>query len=599
MEEKLKSIWRKPWRGPLAWLLGWVALMLALALIFWLVLSISGSRPRPAEDARLFWSLAAGMTLLMLLVAFIRWLANGRNLKRFIFLAACAATLVGLFYAEEDWRGKRAWENYKHEWEAKGERFDFASIVPPPVPDEKNFAMTPVMYTSYGFILTRDGRLIPSEQRPTNWVNRLEFKLGDDQVDDGWNTNAIGYWARGTLSNLKLWQEHYRELAAKTNEFAVPPQPGAPAADVLLALSKYDATVEELRQAAQLPECRFPLNYDADDPAEIYLPHLAALKRSSRLLELRALAELENGESDKALADVMLTLRLSEHVQREPTLIGMLVRIAMTDIAMQPVYEGLAKHRWTDAQLAAMEAEMAKIDFLADFTFSMRCERAFAGGILDYISRKDRVKRYDNLTSYQSFDEAGKAPESPMKGFFLRVEICLMPQGWFELNKLTIARMHETWLLHITDPEKHQVMPQMVIPQQWQPVNTLFNIFARELIPELPNSAKKSARGQMTVDLARTAMALERYRLAHGEYPETLDGLAPQFIAQVPHDVIGGGPLKYRRTSDGLFVLYSIGWNEKDDGGVMVDSGSQPHIDERRSQPRFEEGDWVWRYPQK
>ena len=34
------------------------------------------------------------------------------------------------------------------------------------------------------------------------------------------------------------------------------------------------------------------------------------------------------------------------------------------------------------------------------------------------------------------------------------------------------------------------------------------------------------------VDLARTAIALERYRLARGEFPESLDALAPQFIAK-------------------------------------------------------------------
>jgi hypothetical protein len=99
------------------------------------------------------------------------------------------------------------------------------------------------------------------------------------------------------------------------------------------------------------------------------------------------------------------------------------------------------------------------------------------------------------------------------------------------------------------------------------------------------------AYAQASTDLARTAIALERDRLAHGEFPEVLDALAPQFIAQVPHDVIGGGPLKYRRTADGQFVLYSIGWNERDDGGVVVfNKGSTPDVDR-------EEGDWVWRYP--
>ena len=95
------------------------------------------------------------------------------------------------------------------------------------------------------------------------------------------------------------------------------------------------------------------------------------------------------------------------------------------------------------------------------------------------------------------------------------------------------------------------------------------------------------------MDLARTAIALERYRLAHAEYPESLDALAPQFIAHLPHDVIGGQPLKYRHEANGQFVLYSVGWNETDDGGTMAfKKGSTSEVD-------INQGDWVWRYPAK
>ena len=45
--------------------------------------------------------------------------------------------------------------------------------------------------------------------------------------------------------------------------------------------------------------------------------------------------------------------------------------------------------------------------------------------------------------------------------------------------------------------------------------------------------------------------------------------LAPQFIAKVPHDPIGAQPLHYRTANDGQFILYSVGWNEKDDGGIV------------------------------
>jgi len=96
---------------------------------------------------------------------------------------------------------------------------------------------------------------------------------------------------------------------------------------------------------------------------------------------------------------------------------------------------------------------------------------------------------------------------------------------------------------------------------------------------------------QESVDLARVAIALERYRLAHGEYPKSLDALEPQFIAKLPRDIINGQSLHYRRTADGQFVLYSVGWNEKDDGGVvgLTEGGS---VD-------ITKDDWVWRYPSK
>jgi hypothetical protein len=60
---------------------------------------------------------------------------------------------------------------------------------------------------------------------------------------------------------------------------------------------------------------------------------------------------------------------------------------------------------------------------------------------------------------------------------------------------------------------------------------------------------------------------LERFKLARGQYPESVDVLVPQFADTLPHDLFGGAGLKYRRTGDG-FILYSIGWNGKDDGGA-------------------------------
>ena len=50
------------------------------------------------------------------------------------------------------------------------------------------------------------------------------------------------------------------------------------------------------------------------------------------------------------------------------------------------------------------------------------------------------------------------------------------------------------------------------------------------------------ARNQTLVNEAYIACGLERYRLAHGQYPETLDALVPQFAEKLPHDSSAASP---------------------------------------------------------
>jgi len=111
------------------------------------------------------------------------------------------------------------------------------------------------------------------------------------------------------------------------------------------------------------------------------------------------------------------------------------------------------------------------------------------------------------------------------------------------------------------------------------------------VFPAIAASVTKFARIQSQVDLAGVACALERYQLANGNYPASLDALAPQFVDKLPHDLINGQPLHYRRTDDGKFLLYSVGWDETDDGGKVFFTKSGA-VDQKK-------GDWVWQYPAK
>jgi hypothetical protein len=160
----------------------------------------------------------------------------------------------------------------------------------------------------------------------------------------------------------------------------------------------------------------------------------------------------------------------------------------------------------------------------------------------------------------------------------------LIPRGWVYQNMVQLANDHVA-LGESSDSAGQQVFPKKVdavaIMAKSHP--SPYNYLARMRDPSFSKNCRNTARVETQVHEALIACALERYRLLHNEYPETLDALVPQFLAQVPHDLIGGRPLHYHRTADGTFILYSIGWSERDGGGVPGKT--------------VEDGDWVWPNP--
>ena len=502
------------------------------------------------------------------------WLRGG--------LLGLAVLIIG-FYTEEDWRGIHAWNRFAREWAAKGEHFDLASRVPPPMPDDQNFALTPVVFSCYGQMLGRTGHEI--QPHNTNLVNRLDMDLYGRWYD---MTNECGYWNLQTKTDLKVWQSYYRNMAAKTNLFPVTPQPQSPAADVLLALSRYDAAIGELRQAAQLADSRFPLAYGQENPINILLPHLSPLKHCARVLQLRAIAELQNGQRELAVADVKLMLRLADSIRTEPFWVSHLVQLAILKLSFQPVWEGLAAHRWTDEQLVELDAIMARQDPLQDYLTAVRGDMAWRDDLIRYFQRHPGYM----LSVFSGID--GSIPTD--SDLIHNVLGQLIPIGWFDQNRLHCASYAENFCRPAADVQKHVFIPAFI----YQALNSESNLcqhltpkrmIAPLLLTETDGDADNFSFTQSSVDMARVAIALERYRLAQGEYPESLAALSPRYLNPVPHDVIGGQPLHYSGTGDGRFLLYSIGWNEQDDGGVIA------KFDDLKRQ-KTDKGDWVWCYPQ-
>ncbi|MCU0785255.1 MAG: hypothetical protein MUF81_14630 [Verrucomicrobia bacterium] len=522
-----------------------------------------------------------GTLLAWLAIRFVRWLCCWRNLRRFLLGVACFITLIVLAYTFENWRGKHAWEAHKRLWEAKGEKFTMTQLAPPPVPDEQNFALTPLLKPVLDYTRGPQGVV----WRDTNGLARLERLQAD--LSDGRKTNeklVFGNLEKATFADLAASREFYRG----NMNYPQPVTAGTAAADILFALGKFDPEIKELREAAATrPYSRFPIEYDYEPSWGILQPHLARVKKICQLTQVRAVAKLELGQSPEAFEELKLGLRLSDSIREESILISHLVRIATTQINLQTLREGLIRHAWSDAQLAELEKYLASVNLLAEYKLAMRGERTFSVGGLDWLRR-------------QGFrGDPGIFGEEENPGFV--IVMAFMPGGWYYQNMLTISEMFQEFNLAMVDDKAHRVFPE-VADKSDTAVNDLsrhirpYKIFARIFMPALSRASQKSARMQTFADAARVACALERYRLANGKLPATLDALSPRFIETIPTDVIDGQPLRYQLQPDGGYVVYSAGWNKTDDGGEI---GWAKSSDSKEPRVDITKGDWVWQMPGK
>ncbi len=86
------------------------------------------------------------------------------------------------------------------------------------------------------------------------------------------------------------------------------------------------------------------------------------------------------------------------------------------------------------------------------------------------------------------------------------------------------------------------------------------------LIPDFHSAFLKEATLEAMMLATRTGLACRIYKNTHGVFPENLAALVPDILDAVPVDPFTGNPLVYK-VQPGGFILYSLGSNEKDDGG--------------------------------
>ena len=98
-------------------------------------------------------------------------------------------------------------------------------------------------------------------------------------------------------------------------------------------------------------------------------------------------------------------------------------------------------------------------------------------------------------------------------------------------------------------------------------------------MPAVEKYIEATDRTEQSQQNLLVAYALAAYRADKGSYPTRLDDLTPKYLTKVPSDVFSGKSLLYKPTKEG-YLLYSVGINEKDDGGLSFDD--EPRGDDLR-----------------
>jgi len=402
----------------------------------------------------------------------------------------------------------------------------------------------------------------------------------------------IVVWAN-QIPNVQEMCDIFSKNTAKsigTNSFRIYGNPQAmSAADYLAWSDQYVPAFDEIREALKRPYAIIPGDYST--PYLIPIPNFVTMRSVAQTLAQRAQCDFLLDQPDKALRELTLMHDICRILERPPagkpiTLVEAMINVAISGLYAATVAEGLRLHAWQEPQLAAIQEQLKEINLPSSVVSAFESEPAATTHTLENISTA-KLKEWFQVSDGQS--SGGKIS---LWQKIRNLKWVLIPHGWIYQNMATSARLvHQQ--TEGCDSVNGLIQPQKFgdLTRELDAIAGPYKFIAAEAIPNFAKAWQTTAHNQTIVNEAQIVCALERFRLAKGDYPETLEALAPQFIETIPHDLIGGEPLRYRRTDDGKFLLYSIGWNEKDDGGITAKDKSG---NDDRTQ-----GDWVWQYPQK
>ncbi len=451
-------------------------------------------------------------------------------------------------------QARQAWLAYKAEVEARGESLDWEDFIPAEVPDEENFALSSVLKGSIwsGTIyLTK----LPDWKHPKNhvgWVACRSFPF--DQC----------FWPRDPEMNKRQ----------RRTEASLPLSEEAALERLLDFFQRHASDFNALEQASHLPHFRPKADYR--DPAFATAGPRGELNSAMRTVQMLALALLRVNDGEKAISSLLTTLRLAKHSERQLLYLGHLTTIAIYEKCLQPLWEGLHRKAWNENQLRKIEIALQRCDLIDHLAVNLLQERAFSST----SSLTAPIGEWLDAMEIVNIQNDGGT-------FVSTLANRIAPQAIRYRNLVTLGQLLDDMVTCTQSTEPFHQLQEFNRQADERKIAVFgnphpYDQFALFTFDLYSRSVLITIQLQVHLDLARVAIALERYRLAEGRYPESLDALSPTYLLEIPLDRVSGEPLLYRIKDDGTPQIRSLGANVQDDDGRVFKDVNK--------------GDWVWQY---
>ena len=331
-------------------------------------------------------------------------------------------------------------------------------------------------------------------------------------------------------------------------------QPDVPARDQLRQiLVEAQPVLELLDKAAATETCRYDLG--AGHGIQTVIERLGPPRSAARLLGLRSL-DLAFGKHPEAAVDSVISiLKMQRITERHPVLIAHLVRISIDALACQTAVIVLELSDPSDASLAGLQQSLLSANEPDRLTRCLVAERVF--GILLHRNI------ITGSAGMPSTTEDGSSPAPQLfSGFWGRPVFESMAVGYLRDMATAIHASRNP------PPQVYDHVSGMTAESRQGAI----------IIPALRQAVLTDGQGLAIARCTRGAVMIERFRLAHGELPQSLSDLIPTFADALPSDPFTGQALQYR-VDENSYVVYSVGDDRHDDGGQIEEQGQLKRSD--------------------